>query len=89
MFTPRNQARAFYGFQIAIENIHSGACDASFVLDLVTSPCDARARGAKERSVPSGESKELFDLFTRVEELVLTLYACVSCSFNRNVLLVD
>jgi hypothetical protein len=39
--------------------------------------------------VPSGESKELFDLFTRVEELVLTLYACVSCSFNRNVLVVD
>ena len=39
--------------------------------------------------MPSGESKELFDLFTRVEELVLTLHACVSCSFNRNVLVVD
>ena len=91
MFTPRNQARAFYGFQIAIENIHSGACYASFVLDLVTSPGDARARSARrgERSVPSVESKELFDPFMRVEELVLTLHACVSCLFNRNVLVVD
>ena len=86
MFTPRNQARAFYGFQIAIENIHSGACYASFVLDLVTSPCDARARAAPRRALGA---QELFDLFTRVEELVLTLHACVSCSFNRNVLLVD